>query len=345
MKRVALVITTTIVLIALLSTGVRIAGSQNSEPIILEPIVKAEDCTTRFWVQNLGSESAAVTCAFKDEWALTIVSMPMSIGPGETRIIDMANMPMIPTGYVGWAEISADQPIAAEIELPKCKTSKTLLHVMKEWGDYVCTSVIEITPEVGEQIVSYMAVEFYTEEGDALIGIFDSPPLVKCVLDLGVIEDLPSCYKGYIKVYIEPGVSGVSVEAEIIEQRCEITPTPTSTPTVTNTPTSTPTPTSTSTSTPTSTPTPTPTDTPTQTPTCTPTPYRVYLPIIMRDYNPTAIPTPTPTYTPTVPPTATNTPTATPIPTRTATAIPTSTPTHTPTATATPTSTPELYAW
>ena len=79
------------------------------------------------------------------------------------------------------------------------------------------------------------------------------------------------------------------------------TPTPTATPTATAMPTATPTATSTPTPTPTNTPTPTPTNTPTPTPTNTPTatptvtstptptatstapPYRVYLPLILRN--------------------------------------------------------------
>jgi hypothetical protein len=59
------------------------------------------------------------------------------------------------------------------------------------------------------------------------------------------------------------------------------TPTPTNTATPTPTPTNTPTLTSTATNTPTPTPTPTITNTPTPTP--TPTPYRLYLPLIVRN--------------------------------------------------------------
>ena len=291
MKRAALLITTIVALTALLGTGVRIAGSQDSEPIILEPIVKTEACTTKFWVHNLGSESAAVTLTFKDEYARMIGKVDISIPSGETRSFDMANMSQFSTGYVGWVEISADQPISAEIELPKCKTNQTFLHgVMREWGDYVCTSVIQIILELGEHSATRMDVYIRNEEGDDLIWIYDSAQTGNWVLDFGYIEELGSGYKGYIEVIVDPGVS---VEVEIIEQRCEITPTPTSTPTTTSTPTSTSTTTPTSTSTPTSTatltPTPTPTDTPTQTPTNTPTAtptatviYRLYLPVILK---------------------------------------------------------------
>ncbi|MBC8262910.1 MAG: hypothetical protein H8E47_02140 [Anaerolineales bacterium] len=294
MKRAALLITTMVALTVLLGTGVKIAGSQDSEPIILEPIVKTEECATKFWVQNLGLESAAVTLTFKDEYARMIGEVDISIPSGETRSFDMANMSQFSTGYVGWVEISADQSIAAEIELPKCKTNQTFLHgVMREWGDYVCTSVIQITLELGEHSATRMDVYIRSEEGDDLIWIYTAAQTGNWVLDFGYIEYLGSGYKGYIKVVVDPGVS---VEAEIIEQRCEITPTPTSTPTVTSTPTSTSTATPTSTSTPTSTvpPTPTPIDTPTPTPTSTPTA------------------TPTSTSTPTSTATPTNTPTATP---------------------------------
>jgi hypothetical protein len=257
-ERVALLIAMTVILIALLGTGAR-AVNRDSEPIILEPIVKAEECTTRFWMQNVGSESTAITCVFKDEGGQTIMLLHSPfIPPGEIKIIDMAYQGPIPTGYVGWVEISADQPIAAEIEPPKCETSKTFLHgVMKEWGDNVCTSVVQITLELGEHSATSTSVEFYTEEGEALLMLFDPAQTGNWVIDLGIIENLPSGYKGYIKVRVNPGVS---VEAEIIEQRCEITPTPTST----STPTVTSTPTSTSTS----------------------TPYRVYLPLVLKNYTP-----------------------------------------------------------
>jgi hypothetical protein len=257
-ERIALLIAMTVVLIALLGTGVR-AVSQDSEPIILEPIVKAEECTTKFWVQNIGSESTTATCVLKDEWGQTMMGISIPITPGGIKMIDMAYQGAIPTGYVGWAEISADQPIAAEIELPKCETSKTFLHgVMKEWGDNVCTSVVQITLELGEHSATSTSVEFYTEEGEALLMLFDPAQTGNWVIDLGIIEDLPSGYKGYIKVRVDPGVS---VEAEIIEQRCEITPTPTSTPTVTSTPTS----------------------------TSTATPYRVYLPLVLKNYTPSPV--------------------------------------------------------
>ena len=118
------------------------------------------------------------------------------------------------------------------------------------------------------------------------------------------------------------------------------TPTPTATPTHTPTPTPTRTPTTTPTHTPTSTPTSTPTPTRTQTPTRTPPPpgFKVYLPLILKNYvpgvsTPTPTPTDTPIWTPTFTPTPT--PTVTPSPTHT----PTWTPTMTPTITATPTPT------
>jgi len=82
------------------------------------------------------------------------------------------------------------------------------------------------------------------------------------------------------------------------------TPTKTSTPTATGTPMGTPTPTATTT--PTGTPTPTATTTPTGTPTPTATStspvFRIYLPLVLKDYAP-VIPTPTPTSTatPTLP--------------------------------------------
>lgn len=79
------------------------------------------------------------------------------------------------------------------------------------------------------------------------------------------------------------------------------TPIGTSTPTVTSTPTETPTPTVTPTPTETSTPTVTPTPTKTSTPTATLTPpvFRIYLPLIVKNYPPVT-PTPTPTPTPTL---------------------------------------------
>jgi Zn-dependent metalloprotease len=132
------------------------------------------------------------------------------------------------------------------------------------------------------------------------------------------------------------------------------TPTSTPTPTLTQTPTSTPTPTLTNTPTPTRTSTPTPTHTVTPTTTATATPtyrYKIYLPVILKNWPSTPTPTPTVTNTPTVTstptktgtptPTATTTPTApyTPTPTATATPAATYTPTSTSTATATPTAT------
>jgi len=96
---------------------------------------------------------------------------------------------------------------------------------------------------------------------------------------------------------------------------------------VTETQPPTPTPTSTPTLTPTQTPTPTATPTATPSPTLTPTPpgFKIYLPIILKNYSPGA-PTPTPTGTPMTPtptPTLTATPTQTPTPTATPTATPT----------------------
>jgi hypothetical protein len=127
-----------------------------------------------------------------------------------------------------------------------------------------------------------------------------------------------------------------------------VTPTPTGTltQTPTATPTSTPMPTQTSTNTPTTTPTctatatPTATHTPTPTATATPTyKYKIYLPVILKNWPATPTPTPTVTNTPTV--TSTPTETGTPTPTATATSTATYTPTPTPTlrATATPTAT------
>jgi hypothetical protein len=89
-KRVALLITTIVALTALLGTGVRIAGSQDSEPIILEPIVKTEECATKFGVQNLGLVSAGVTCTFKPVWL--VCEEDLSIQPGETKLVDTATM-------------------------------------------------------------------------------------------------------------------------------------------------------------------------------------------------------------------------------------------------------------
>ena len=60
-ERAALLIVITVVLIALLGTGVSVAGSQNSEPIILDPVITTEECATKLWAQNLGSESATHT--------------------------------------------------------------------------------------------------------------------------------------------------------------------------------------------------------------------------------------------------------------------------------------------
>jgi len=125
------------------------------------------------------------------------------------------------------------------------------------------------------------------------------------------------------------------------------TPTPTRTATPTSTAIATPTRTATPTSTATTTPTRTSTATPTATRTLTPTPtltqfirYKVYLPVLMKNWPAPPTPTPTATNTPTV----TSTPTKTDMPTRTpaATYTPTSTSTATATSTATrtPTATP-----
>jgi photosystem II stability/assembly factor-like uncharacterized protein len=133
------------------------------------------------------------------------------------------------------------------------------------------------------------------------------------------------------------------------------TPTPTSTPTPTLTNTPTPTRTSTTTPTPTHTVTPTPTATATPTHTVTPTPtatatptykYKIYLPVLLKNWPSTPTPTPTVTNTPTVTstPTKTGTPTPTATATSTATYTPTPTPTNTPTATPTETPTPTSTA-
>jgi len=278
MKRIALLISASIALAALFGAGIRIVGSQDSEPIILEPIVKTEECATKFWVQNLGSESATVTCAFKPVG--TVCEEGLSIQPGETSSVDVATIECLPTDIVGWVEISADQPIAAGIELPKCKTSKTFLHgVMKEWGDHLCTSVIQITVEPPGVWTS--AFLYLRDEQGEVICVYHIMGLTGSeVIDLGQIDILPSGYKGYIQIFA--GL-GVSVEAEIIKQRCEITPTPTFTPTA------------------------------------TPTSIRwgIYLPLIMKNWVPGLWPTPTTTLTPTLTPTATATPTVTPTPTPT----------------------------
>lgn len=199
------------------------ATPQPYHPIILEPIVKTDECATKFWIQNLGSESAAVTYAFKDEIGQTVCGIETSITPGGTKLIDTAAlMGCIPTDFVGWVEILSDKPITAEIALPKCKTSETFLHgVMKDWGAYMCTSVIKIAVELGEWSGTSSWLYFGDEEGNLILAHHIPALFGDKEIDLAEIEDLPSAYKGYIIIRVGPGVS---VEAEIVEQKCEITP-------------------------------------------------------------------------------------------------------------------------
>ena len=163
--------------------------------------------------------------------------------------------------------------------------------------------------------VQYADTETTTWEGDSVYSIDvpgDDPDMPG---KDGGVEGETIVFKiaGYTADQTGTWHSGTNVELHLTVAETTVTPTATTTPTgmATATPTSTPTPTLT-------------------------TGYKVYLPLILKNYSPG--PQPTPTATRTGMPTATRTPTRTPTPPSTPTGTPTKTPT--PTGTLLPTNTP-----
>jgi hypothetical protein len=284
-ERAALLIAITVVLIALLGTGVSIAGGQDSKPIVLDPVMTTEECATRLWVQNLGSESATHTPTRTPAGTPTScrVYLPMVLknynpSPAASTTIDPGKGGELtsPDGRV-----QLDFPPGAVNESTVVTYTQRTAPSQSTGGlAFADTSFdISATDTNGNPVTSFsqtfnMTVA-YADTDWQNAGIANETTLNVYWWDGAAWNALLPC----------TGCSHNTDDNEFVISLDHLTefallgakpPTPTRTNTPTPTDTPTPTPTKTATSTTTPTPTCTPTNTPTPTVTPTPTPIAAY---------------------------------------------------------------------
>lgn len=299
-KRATLLIAITVVLVALLGTGVSIADGQDSEPIILDTATTTEERATRSWAQNSAPESATYTPTLTP----CRVYLPMVLknyipSPVASTTIDPTQGGQLtsPNGRVDLdfppGTVSESTVVTYTQQTAPSQSAGSLAFAGTSFD-------ISATDTHGNPVTSFSQVFnmtiAYADADWQNAGITDETTLNVHWWDGATWNALLPC----------AGCSHDTDDNEFVISLDHLTefallgakpptPTPTNTPTPSPTNTPSPTPTPTATSTPTATVTSTPTDTPTSTPTLTPTC------------------TPTNTPTPTATPTLTVTPTSTPV--------------------------------
>ena len=278
------VIAFAIVYLAIGGVCIAPAGGDGSDYVIRFPVAKNYDaCSTVFAITNKSSEAASISMYFwtpGGEWYCWESSLELvdSLEPYGTNVYDMASFEELPDGWYGTLLITSPQDLEVNVE-KECPCPAVILNcVAKNFEE--CSTVFTIT-YTGEAPSARVCITFMEANWDDLYlwSAMMGDGRMIWQINMAEANTFPDGWYGRALIGSEETFD-VTVENE-----CPC-PLVTPTPTPTATPTSTPTATSTPTNTPTLTDTPTPTATYTPSPTPTATPYRLYLPVILRNYAP-----------------------------------------------------------